>query len=166
MERGAICRRWGPRAEEKVGDLCSNELVPNWMTWCQLLSAALETCGLLYSLSYLYTSYKPRIRPQYCPDDKCRGRTWRETLTRDQEALFLRWRDLCKRRLVSNLCNQSYLKRAYAHSFKNLGRWDNPNLILYSRLTGLKEHTANSSTALDAIHLNLTAEMFISSLPA
>lgn len=112
MERGAICRRRGPRAEEKVGDLCSNELVQNWTTWCHLLRAALETCGLLYSLSYLYTSCKPRARPQSCPDDQRQGRTWREMLTRDQEALFLRWRDLwedasCFKRVRSVLSQES-----------------------------------------------------------
>lgn len=150
MERGAICRRWGSRAEEKVGDLCSKELVQNWMTWCHLPSAALETCGLLYSLSYLYTSCKPPIGPQSCPDDKSQGRSWREMLTRDQEAVSEMEGPL-GRCILLQTCAISPISRKRTHAtLKNLGRWNNPELILYSCLTGLKEPTANSSTALDA----------------
>lgn len=105
-----------------------DELVPRSV-------GSLGTWGLPHSRSYLCISRKPPIRPQYCQDDKHQGRTRRETLTRAREVLFLRRSDLRETCLASSFCKLSYPKRVLPHSFKNIGRWNNPKLTLCSCIT-------------------------------
>lgn len=144
QEAGSPGRRegWAPLLQRTGPEL--DELVPPSI-------GSLGTCGLPYSLSYLCMSCKPHGRPRYRQDDKHQGRTWRETLTRAREVLFLRRSDLGKMCLASSFCNLSYLKRVHAHSFKNIGRWNNPKLTLSACVTAGSKEAHNLSTAFNAV---------------